>query len=180
MPNLRTVSTLLRGCRAAGCVAPAERLVERMHGQWGIAPDAGCYEAVAVLLAQALRLGALRALVDQLGLFTAPATAFIVWGLFGLREIGTLIENPFTRSLQLQIVSDTLALDIQSAVDTAALDAARKRPPPPRKMPFPEAPPPPLPALPVTGNSEPVTGHAVGEGGGGAAADGPTSGHALG
>ena len=47
--------------------------------------------------------------VDQLGLFTAPATAFIVWGLFGLREIGTLIENPFTRSLQLQIVSDTLA-----------------------------------------------------------------------
>ena len=90
------------------------------------------------------------ALVDQLGLFTAPATAFIVWGLFGLREIGTLIENPFTRSLQLQIVSDTLALDIQSAVDTAALDAARKRPPPPRKMPFPEAPPPPLPAPPVT------------------------------
>ena len=77
------------------------------------------------------------------------------------------------------VVSDT-ALDIQSAVDTAALDAARKRPPPPRKMPFPEAPPPPLPAPPVTGNSEPVTGHAVGEGGGGAAADGPTSGHALG
>jgi putative membrane protein len=119
------------------------------------------------------------ALVDQLGLFTAPATAFIVWGLFGLREIGTLIENPFTRSLQLQIVSDTLALDIQSAVDTAALDAARKRPPP-RKMPFPEAPPPPLPAPPVTGNSEPVTGHAVGEGGA-APGDSPTSSnHALG
>ena len=120
------------------------------------------------------------ALVDQLGLFTAPATAFIVWGLFGLREIGTLIENPFTRSLQLQIVSDTLALDIQSAVDTAALDAARKRPPPPRKMPFPEVP---LPAPPVTGNNNGRsgdTGHAVGEGGGGAAADGPTSGHALG
>ena len=122
------------------------------------------------------------ALVDQLGLFTAPATAFIVWGLFGLREIGTLIENPFTRSLQLQIVSDTLALDIQSAVDTAALDAARKRPPPPRKMPFPEAPPPPLPAPPVTGNNgrSGDAGHAVGEGGGAAAADGPTSGHALG
>ena len=123
------------------------------------------------------------ALVDQLGLFTAPATAFIVWGLFGLREIGTLIENPFTRSLQLQIVSDTLALDIQSAVDTAALDAARKRPPPPRKMPFPEVPPPPLPAPPVTGNNNGRSGeagHAVGEGGGGAAADGPTSGHALG
>lgn len=81
------------------------------------------------------------ALVDQLGLFTAPATAFIVWGLFGLREIGTLIENPFSRSLQLQIVSDTLALDIQSAVDTGALDTAsrNRRPKAPRTAPFPEA-----------------------------------------
>ena len=119
------------------------------------------------------------ALVDQLGLFTAPATAFIVWGLFGLREIGTLIENPFTRSLQLQIVSDTLALDIQSAVDTAALDAARKRPPP-RTMPFPEVP---LPAPPVTGNNNGRSGdagHAVGEGGA-TPGDAPTSSnHALG
>ena len=116
--------------------------------------------------------------MDQLGLFTAPATAFIVWGLFGLREIGTLIENPFTRSLQLQIVSDTLALDIQSAVDTAALDAARKRPPP-RTMPFPEVP---LPAPPVTGNNgrSGDAGHAVGEGGA-TPGDAPTSSnHALG
>lgn len=56
------------------------------------------------------------ALVDQLGLLTVPATTLIVWALFGLREIGTLIENPFSRPLQLQIVSDTLALDVREAV----------------------------------------------------------------
>jgi hypothetical protein len=43
--------------------------------------------------------------------------------------------------LQLQIVSDTLALDIQSAVDTGALDTAsrNRRPKAPRTAPFPEA-----------------------------------------
>ena len=57
------------------------------------------------------------ALVDPLGLFAVPATALISWALFGLREIGTLIENPFSRPLQLQIVSDTLALDVREAVN---------------------------------------------------------------
>lgn len=66
VPNLRTVSTLLRGCRAAGCIDPAEQLVERMQRDWNIAPDAGCYEAVAALLAQGLRLDALGTLVTQL------------------------------------------------------------------------------------------------------------------
>mmetsp|Transcript_29697 Transcript_29697/g.95761 ORF Transcript_29697/g.95761 Transcript_29697/m.95761 type:complete len:713 (-) Transcript_29697:586-2724(-) len=58
------------------------------------------------------------ALVNQLGFLTVPATAFIVWALFGLREIGTLIENPFSRPLQLQIVSDTLMIDVREAVDS--------------------------------------------------------------
>ena len=57
------------------------------------------------------------AIVDKMGLLTIPATTFIVWALFGLREIGTLIENPFSRPLQLQIVSDTLALDVREAVN---------------------------------------------------------------
>ena len=58
------------------------------------------------------------ALVNQLGFLTVPATAFIVWALFGLREIGTLIENPFSRPLQLQIISDTLMIDVREAVDS--------------------------------------------------------------
>jgi len=57
------------------------------------------------------------ALVEQLGLLTVPATAFIVWALYGLREIGTLIENPFSRPLQLQIVSDTTTIDVRETVD---------------------------------------------------------------
>lgn len=62
------------------------------------------------------------AIVDKMGLLTVPATAFIVWALFGLREIGTLIENPFSRPLQLQIVSDTLALDVREAVNAGTRD----------------------------------------------------------
>lgn len=59
------------------------------------------------------------ALVDQLGFLVVPVTAFMVWALYGLREIGTLIENPFSRPLQLQIVSETLYIDVKEAVDYA-------------------------------------------------------------
>ena len=65
------------------------------------------------------------ALVNQLGFLTVPATAFIVWALFGLREIGTLIENPFSRPLQLQIVSDTLMIDVREAVDSMDLQRSQ-------------------------------------------------------
>ncbi|KAJ1458517.1 Bestrophin, RFP-TM, chloride channel-domain-containing protein [Pelagophyceae sp. CCMP2097] len=57
------------------------------------------------------------ALVGALGFIVVPVTAFVVWVFYGLREIGTLIENPFARPLQLQIVSDTLALDVRDAVN---------------------------------------------------------------
>ncbi|KAJ1453701.1 hypothetical protein M885DRAFT_618892 [Pelagophyceae sp. CCMP2097] len=36
----------------------------------------------------------------------------VAWALLGLREIGLLIENPFRRSLQLTMVTDTLAAEI--------------------------------------------------------------------
>ena len=77
------------------------------------------------------------ALVDQLGLFTAPATAFIVWGLFGLREIGTLDREPLHA--------------VAAAPDRVGhARAGHPIPSPPRhrgigRAPRPEAPPPPYP-----------------------------------
>lgn len=59
------------------------------------------------------------AIVDQLGFLVVPATAFLVWALYGLREIGTLIENPFSRPLPLQIISETLYIDVREATDAA-------------------------------------------------------------
>ena len=46
-----------------------------------------------------------------------PAVVGVVaWALLGLREIGLLIENPFRRSLQLTIVTDTLGREIDETL----------------------------------------------------------------
>ena len=53
---------------------------------------------------------------------TVPAAALpavvgvVAWALLGLREIGLLIENPFRRSLQLTIVTDTLGREIDETL----------------------------------------------------------------
>jgi len=41
----------------------------------------------------------------------------VVWALFGLHEIGILIENPFQRSLQLRIVSDSIRADVNKMLN---------------------------------------------------------------
>ena len=51
-------------------------------------------------------------LVQSMGFLVVPLTSVVVWALFGLREIGSLIENPFQRSLQLRIVSDSIRSDV--------------------------------------------------------------------
>ena len=80
------------------------------------------------------------ALVDSLGFLTVPATFLVCWALFGLAEIGTLIENPFSRPLQLQIVSDTLALDVREALEDMP-SVLRPTAPKPKPKPPPTAPP---------------------------------------
>lgn len=65
-PNVRTASTLLRGCARAGAVRLAEGVVRSMEEEWGCAPDASCYEALALLLCQALRVRRVRALLSSL------------------------------------------------------------------------------------------------------------------
>lgn len=88
------------------------------------------------------------ALVEQLGFLVVPVTAFMVWALYGLREIGTLIENPFTRPLQLKIISEMLFIDVREAVDYAArYESNGQVPPQPptvddRELPPPQSSPP--------------------------------------
>ena len=55
-------------------------------------------------------------LAPQLGLTTVPVIATVTWALFGIQEIGLLIEDPFTRSLQLTMVTDTLGREIDETV----------------------------------------------------------------
>lgn len=45
-----------------------------------------------------------------------PVVGVVSWALLGLREIGLLIENPFRRSLQLTMVTDTLGREIDETV----------------------------------------------------------------
>ncbi|KAJ8601558.1 hypothetical protein CTAYLR_005247 [Chrysophaeum taylorii] len=111
--------TLLNSiARLRGCVASAERVAQTP------VPLHYARHALRFLTLWSVLLPF--ALVDHLGLLTVPVTAFMVWALYGLREIGTLIENPFSRPLQLQIVSDTLFLDVREAVDTAVHFGSRR------------------------------------------------------
>lgn len=48
------------------------------------------------------------ALVNDLGLFTAPANAAIAWLFFGVYQIGYSIEDPFQGSLRLSILCDAI------------------------------------------------------------------------
>jgi hypothetical protein len=53
------------------------------------------------------------ALVGQLGWGVVPVTAVVTWGLFGIQEIGLMIEEPFRRALRLDIVTRTIYADVQ-------------------------------------------------------------------
>ena len=53
------------------------------------------------------------ALVGDLGLLTVPVIGAVTWGLFGIQEIGLMIEEPFRRALRLDIVTRTIYADVQ-------------------------------------------------------------------
>lgn len=52
------------------------------------------------------------ALVDQCGAITAVVTMLASWALFGILEIGLMIEDPFQKVLKVEVVADTLERDI--------------------------------------------------------------------
>ncbi|GAB5373199.1 hypothetical protein AAMO2058_001729900 [Amorphochlora amoebiformis] len=56
------------------------------------------------------------ALVHELGFAVVPVTALVVWAMFGIQEIGLMIEEPFRRSLSLHVFCNTIHHDIQETL----------------------------------------------------------------
>lgn len=63
-------------------------------------------------------------LVAEMGFFVAPLMGVVAWALFGLREIGVLIENPFRRCTQIQVTIHSIRTDVAALLATPlAVDA---------------------------------------------------------
>lgn len=63
------------------------------------------------------------ALVDVLGPYTIPVTCFASWALFGIFEIGLVIEDPFQGVLKVEVIAETLQVDIEECIKSlGALD----------------------------------------------------------
>jgi putative membrane protein len=57
------------------------------------------------------------AIVGVLRWATIPIIALITWGLFGIQEIGLMIEEPFSGSLQLEVIAQTINADVIETVN---------------------------------------------------------------
>jgi predicted membrane chloride channel (bestrophin family) len=64
------------------------------------------------------------ALVGDIGAAIIWVMALVSWGLFGIQEIGLMIEEPFRRSLDLDVIIRAIIDDIK---DTRFLPEKRKR-----------------------------------------------------
>ena len=64
-PDLRFITTYLRGCLRVGDAPRASVAYQRMRDDWGVMPDAVAYKLVGRLLSQNLKLERLRALVQE-------------------------------------------------------------------------------------------------------------------
>lgn len=90
------------------CIAPAERIVQQ-----SVPAHYSHYTSRFLSLwCLALPLG----LAQSLGFLVMPMMGLIVWALFGLREIGVMIENPFRRSFRFDLISQTIARDVARSV----------------------------------------------------------------
>ena len=53
-------------------------------------------------------------LVTHLNFFLVPTMALMTWALFGIQEIGLVIEDPFRETLRLEVICETLLNDVTS------------------------------------------------------------------
>jgi len=66
-------------------------------------------------------------LVGNLGWLTIPVTCFVTWALFGILEIGHVIEDPFRRSMDLTPISDAIYMDAEWSLDTTDIQEEEER-----------------------------------------------------
>jgi predicted membrane chloride channel (bestrophin family) len=52
------------------------------------------------------------ALVAEIGISVIPFTCFATWSLFGILQIGYMIEDPFQSSINLDVITETIRDDI--------------------------------------------------------------------
>lgn len=52
------------------------------------------------------------ALVGELGWYIIPFVTMVTWSLFGILEIGMMIEEPFQRALKLEVFANTIRRDL--------------------------------------------------------------------
>ena len=65
------------------------------------------------------------ALVSELGFYIIPFVPLTAWSLFGIQEIGMIIEEPFQRALKLEIFSNTIRRDIADLLHVTRLNKRR-------------------------------------------------------
>lgn len=61
------------------------------------------------------------ALVGEIGWLVIPFSSFLAWALFGIQEIGLLIEDPFDGALKLSEFSETLRRDVKDLLLSAKI-----------------------------------------------------------
>ena len=64
-PDLRFITTYLRGCLRVGDARRASIVYQRMRDEWGVMPDSVAYKLLGRLLSQNLKLERLRELVEE-------------------------------------------------------------------------------------------------------------------
>eukprot|EP00747_Dinoflagellata_sp_TGD_P083235 gnl/TRDRNA2_/TRDRNA2_162026_c0_seq1.p1 gnl/TRDRNA2_/TRDRNA2_162026_c0~~gnl/TRDRNA2_/TRDRNA2_162026_c0_seq1.p1 ORF type:complete len:553 (-),score=54.62 gnl/TRDRNA2_/TRDRNA2_162026_c0_seq1:88-1746(-) len=55
-------------------------------------------------------------LIDHIGAAVIPATGFASWVLFGIQEIGFMIEEPFSRTLDLDVIIKMIYIDVDETM----------------------------------------------------------------
>lgn len=58
-------------------------------------------------------------IVGEMGMATAPVVCLATWALFGIQEIGLLIEDPFQSALSLEIMCNTVYSDVMQTIGAA-------------------------------------------------------------
>ncbi|CAM9719417.1 unnamed protein product [Chrysoparadoxa australica] len=59
-------------------------------------------------------------LVSEVGFAAVPIGGIMTWALFGIQEIGLLIEEPFSRSLKLEVFANTIVEDVMQTIEVDA------------------------------------------------------------